>query len=141
MGKEQVVSLYALAVLPQGWNFGMPLPFSKAAHDLWKDRLEAGTRLVFYDPTRQAITGEGEVHGIFIQPKEWPATSTDDLPPSIASAEYVLPVRVLYQRDALALIPLAEVRRALEDDSFPQSSEEVRELDSGAYQLLTQNWP
>ena len=135
------MSLYALAVVPPGWQSGMPLPFTKAGHEQWQDRLEAGTRLVFYDPSRQAIIGEGEVQGIFIQPKEWPKTSTDDLPSSIANADYVLPVRVLYQREALALIPLAEVRRALEDDHFPQGVGEARELDDGAYQRLTENWP
>lgn len=119
----------------------MPLPFSTAAHDEWRDKLEAGTRIIFYDHGRGAVIGEGEAHGIFIRPKEWPSTSTDELPPSIADAEYALPVRTLYQREAAALIPLTEVQRALMDGDFPREISEIREIDGAAYQLLTQDWP
>lgn len=135
------MSLFTLYVVPPGWRLGMPLPFTKAAHDVWRERLEAGTRIVLYDPAREAVVAEGEVHGIFIQPREWPNTSLDELPPSIANADYALPVRLLYQREAEALIPLGDVRRALEDEQFPQAAGELRELNNDTYQLLTQDWP
>jgi hypothetical protein len=119
----------------------MPLAFSKEAHDQWRDKLEAGTRIILYDHGQEAIVGEGEAHGIFIRPQEWPSTSTDELPHSIADADYVLPLRTLYQREAAALIPLGEVRRSLNDNGFPHHTGEIREIDGTTYQLLTQDWP
>jgi hypothetical protein len=141
MGEEHTVSQYVLAALPPGWLFGMPLPFSRAAHDAWRDKLEAGTRLIFFDPGREAIVGEGEVHGIFLRPHEWPSSSLDELPHSIANADYVLPVATLYQREAAALIPAGEVRRILNDDGYPHHPGEIREIDGTTYHLLTQDWP
>lgn len=119
----------------------MPLPFTETEHDAWRDKLEAGTRIVFFDPRREAVVGEGEVHGIFVRPHEWPAASLDELPPSIANADSVLPVRTLYQREAAALIPVGELRRILNDDGYPHHAAEIREIDGTTYHLLTQDWP
>jgi len=64
------MSLFTLMVVPPEWQFGLPLPVNQTTHDLWKDRLEAGTRMIFYDPAAEAVVGEGEVVGGFVRPQE-----------------------------------------------------------------------
>lgn len=132
---------FTLIVVPPDWQIDLPVPFNKATHDIWRDRLESGTRIIFYHPEQQAIVGEGEVNGFFIRPAEWPASSSADLPASVSSADYALPVRVLFQRAAESLIPLSEVRRVLKDETFPINIGEIRELDSAAYDDLRRDWP
>jgi hypothetical protein len=128
-------------VVPPQWQFGMPLPFSKTTHDLWHNRLEAGTRIIFYDPAAEVVVGEGEVAGGFVRPQEWPESSLHELPSWMAYADYALPVRTLYQRNGESLLTLEEVRYALNDEKFPQAIGELREIDGATYQLLTQGWP
>jgi hypothetical protein len=135
------MSLYALVVVPPEWKFGMPLPVSQTTHDLWHGKLEAGTRIVFYDPAAKAIVGEGEALGVFVRPQEWHTSNDGDLPPWMSYADYALPVKTLYQREAESLIPLEEVRQSLNDNNFPQGIGELRELAGTTYQLLTQNFP
>ena len=134
------MSIFTLMVVPPEWQFGMPLPVNQTTHDLWKDRLEAGTRMIFYDPAAEAVVGEGEVVGGFVRPKEWVTSSADELPAWIEFADYALPVRTLYQRNLDSVIPLEEVRYALNDNSFPHSIGELREIDHSIYQLLTPGW-
>ena len=134
------MSQYTLMVVPPDWQFGMPLPVNQTTHDLWKDKLEAGTRIIFYDPAAEAVVGEGEVAGGFVRPKEWRTSSADELPAWIEFADYALPVRTLYQRDLDSIIPLEEVRYALNDNSFPRAIGEFLEIDPSTYQLLTPAW-
>jgi len=134
------MNLYTLMVVPPEWQFGMPLPINQTTHDLWKHRLEAGTRIVFYDPAAEAVVGEGEVVDGFVRPKEWHTSSADGVPAWLEFADYALPVRTLYQRSLDSVIPLEEVRYALNDNSFPHSIGELREIDHPTYQLLTPAW-
>lgn len=134
------MSLFTLMVVPPEWQFGMPLPFSKTTHDIWHDRLEGGTRIIFYDPAAEAVVGEGEVAGGFVRPQEWYASSADELPTWIEFADYALPVRTLYQRNGQSVITLEQVRYALNDEKFPHTIGELREIDHPTYQLLTPAW-
>lgn len=135
------MSLYSLIVVPPEWQFGMPLPVNQTTHDLWQGKLEAGTRIIFYDPAAEAVVGEGEISGVFVRPQEWHTISTNDLPAWMSFADYVLPVRTLYQRNADSLLPLEDVRYALQDERFPHAIGEFREIDGATYQQLTKNWP
>ncbi|HLU11903.1 MAG TPA: hypothetical protein VK003_19670 [Oceanobacillus sp.] len=134
------MSQFTLIVVPPEWQFGMPLPINQSTYELWKHKLEAGTRVVFYDPAAESIVGEGEVVGGFVRPKEWQTTSADELPAWIQFADYALPVRTLYQRNLDSVIPLDEVRYILNDNSFPRAIGELREIDHPTYQQLTPAW-
>ena len=116
------MSLFTLMVVPPEWQFGLPLPVSQTTHDLWKDRLEAGTRMIFYDPAAEAVVGEGEGRGRVRAPEGVGSRHRrTKLPAWIEFADYALPVRTLYQRNLDSVIPLEEVRYALNDNSFPHS--------------------
>ncbi|MEP7293032.1 MAG: hypothetical protein ABI835_14715 [Chloroflexota bacterium] len=126
--------LYGIKVVPPEWEKAMPLPFSKAEHDAAK--LEQGTRILLYREG-EGIIGEGEVHGFAIHPKEWPAPTTEALPPSLAQADYLQPIGLLYSRED-AISP-DKVREALGDPAFPQAAS-WRPIEREVYERLA-NWP
>lgn len=128
------MTLYGIKVVPPEWEDEMPLPFDKAAHD--NSGIEQGTRVLIFR-RGEGIIGEGEVHGFFIQPKEWTGKSKDELPASLANADYLQTVGMLYHRDEV--IPPEDVQAAIEDPAFPQG-EEWRPIDRDAYERLT-DWP
>jgi hypothetical protein len=109
----------------------MPLPFDKASHDA--SGVEQGTRILIFRHG-EGIIGEGEVHGYFIHPKEWTSASKDELPPSLANADYLLPVGMLYHRENV--ISPETVYDILNDPAFPQG-DIWRTIDQDAYRQLT----
>ncbi len=80
--------LYALKVVPPEWDEQMPIPFTQAEHDQWRDQIQTGTRvLIFKGAPVNQLVAEGEVHGFFVQPHRWSAaTATDGLLLPIAGA-------------------------------------------------------
>ena len=128
------MTLYGIKVVPPEWQDTMPLPFDKASHDA--SGIEQGTRVLIFR-RGEGILGEGEVHGFFIHPREWTGESKEDLPASLANADYLLPVGMLYRREDV--IPPQTVRDALNDPAFP-SGDGWRTIDQDAYGRLT-NYP
>ncbi len=137
------MNLYGIKVVPAEWELDMPIPFTQAEHELARDTIENGTRvLVFKGSPVNALVAEGEVHGFFIRPAEWTASATDGLPPSIANADYLLTLGVLMSRSTDAsMFSLEEVRRALDDSTFPRRDGEWRPLDDEHYRRLIRDWP
>jgi hypothetical protein len=125
------MTLYGIKVVPPEWEDQMPLPFDKASHDA--SGVEQGTRILIFR-RGEGIIGEGEVHGFFIQPKEWTSASKDDLPPSLANADYLLTVGMLYHRNDV--ISPETVRDTLDDPAFPQGDVWCT-IGQDAYQALT----
>lgn len=133
---------YAIKVVPPEWNEDLPIPFTRTEHERWHDQIQNGTRvLIFKSAPVNQLVAEGEVRGFFVQPHRWTPTSTDGLPDSLANADYLLPLGVLYTRKADARFSLTEVRAALEDPAFPRDDGEWRELDLDHYQRLIQKFP
>ena len=126
---------YAIKVVPPEWQEPMPLPFNKTTHDYSK--IDQGMRVLVYR-SGEGIIGEGEVRAFFLRPDEWPSQSTAQLPASIAQAEYLLPLAMLYQRDRV--ISPDGVRDLLDDRSFPQSADTWRPIGEDLYEALT-HWP
>jgi hypothetical protein len=135
MKDENLVTRYAIKVVPPEWQETMPLPFNKTTHDYSK--IDQGTRVLVYR-SGEGIIGEGEVHGFFLRPDEWPAQTTANLPASLAQADYLLPLGMLYTRDRV--ISPDGVRDLLDDRSFPQSIEAWRPIGEDLYEALTR-WP
>lgn len=127
-------ALYGIKVVPHEWQDTMPLPFDKAAHDASK--IQEGTRILVYKQG-EGIVCEGEVRSYFLRPHEWARQSTDDLPDSLADADYLLPLSLIYTRED-AIAPDA-VRKALYDPHFPDRAS-WRALDSDTYRRLN-NFP
>ncbi|MEO8396602.1 MAG: hypothetical protein ABI700_26650 [Chloroflexota bacterium] len=129
------MSRYAIKVVPPEWREPMPLPFNKTTHDYSK--IEEGTRVLVYR-SGEGIIGEGEVHAFFLRPEEWPSQNKEHLPPSVAQADYLLPLAMLYVRERV--ISPDGVRDLLDDRSFPQSVDTWRPIGSDLYDELTR-WP
>jgi hypothetical protein len=135
--------LYALKVVPHEWTEHMPLPFTQAEHEQWRDQIQNGTRVLIFKgaPVNQLI-GEGEVHGFFVQPHRWASAATDGLPAALAQADYLLPLGMLYIRQSPeSKISLSGVRSALDDPAFPRAPLEWRVLTLEQYQRLLQEFP
>ena len=135
--------LYALKVVPPEWTEHMPLPFTQAEHEQWRDQIQNGTRVLIFKgaPVNQLI-GEGEVHGFFVQPHRWTPSATDGLPAALAQADYLLPLGMLYTRQSPeSKISLSGVRSALDDPAFPRAPLEWRVLTLEQYQRLLQEFP
>lgn len=128
------MNLYGVKVVPPEWGDTMPLPFTKAEYDSAKP--EQGTRILIYR-YGEGIIGEAEVDGYVIRPAEWVPQSTAHLPPSLAEADYLQPMRLLYTRQD-AITP-ERVRKALNDSTFPPSADAWRLLDHDVYQQFA-NW-
>jgi hypothetical protein len=128
------VNLYAIKVVPPDWTDTMPLPFDKAQHD--KAKLEQGTRVLIYRDG-EGIVGEGEIAGFAVEPARWVSASLEHLPPSLAQAEILQPVKLLYSRENA--LTQQEVRHALEQPQFPQGADWLS-LDRDQYARLA-NWP
>lgn len=135
--------LYAIKVVPPEWEETMPIPFTKAEHDQWRDQIQNGTRvLIFKSAPVNQLVAEGEVHGFFVQPHRWTPTAVDDLPESLRNADYLLPLGVLYTRKTeQSLISLNGVRIALDDPAFPRHAGEWRPLNFDQYQRLIHEFP
>jgi hypothetical protein len=105
--------------------------------------VQNGTRvLIFKGSPVNELVAEGEVHGFFIQPREWAESARDGLPPSLANADFLLPLGMLIKRGSeTSRISLEGVRKALEDESFPRSADEWRALDNEIYRRLIHEWP
>ncbi len=129
------MSRYAIKVVPPEWQEPMPLPFNKNTHDYSK--VEEGTRVLVYR-SGEGIVGEGEVHAFFLRPDEWPSQNKGNLPASVAQADYLLPLTMLYVRDRV--VTPDGVRDILDDRSFPQSVDTWRPIGSELYDALT-HWP
>jgi len=138
-----VVIQYAIKVVPPEWDSNMPIPFTKETHDRWREELQNGTRvLIFKSAPVNLLVGEGEVHGFFIQPKEWASAAIDGLPPNIRGADYLLPLGMVYLRGSeYSRLYLEDVRAALEDPNFPASPDELRPLEPAIYQRLIRQIP
>ncbi len=135
--------LYALKVVPPEWDEQLPIPFTQAEHDQWRDQIQNGTRvLIFKGAPVNQLVAEGEVHGFFVQPHRWSERATHGLPDALALADYLLPLGVLYTRQTPeSRHSLNSVRSALNDPLFPHSPGEWRPLDFKEYQRLIQDFP
>jgi hypothetical protein len=126
------VSRYAIKVVPPEWRETMPLPFNKTTHDY--NKIEQGMRVLIYRGS-EGIVAEGEIDGYFLHPHEWPAQSMENLPPSLAQADYLLPIALLYRRER----PISpdDVRDLLDDRSFPPGGDTWRPIGLDIYDELT----
>lgn len=136
------MSHYAIAVVPPDWTPEKPLAFSEADYNRWRDTVQAGTRvLIFKTAPINALIAEAEVHDqIFLHLTEWPMANVGEFLKTSSGeiATYVLPIRILYDRDDTIQIPLATVRQAVDDPQFPQQA--WLPIEQPAYSALT-NWP
>ncbi len=128
--RQVVVTRYAIQVVPPEWDDTMPLPFDRATHD--SGAVEQGTHVLVYR-RGEGIIGEGEVKGYFVQPDMWTPQSKMHLPDSLARADYLLPLGMVYRREEA--IPPEAVRAALDDPAFPLGSS-WHPIDRDAYDRL-----
>jgi hypothetical protein len=138
------MAMYALMIVPHDWDTDQAPGLSEAGYEQWKHEIEAGIRVVlFKDAPVSAVVAEGELSGIALKLAELPSQNIHHTPMTRfgKQADYVLPIRILYQRDETTQIPLATVRQYLDDALFPQPSEEWRLLDDQTYQAVIQGWP
>ena len=127
------MSRYAIKVVPPEWQETMPLPFNKTTHDYSK--IEQGTRVLVYR-SGEGIIGEGEVRRLLSAPARMAVRKArEQLPPSVAQADYLLPLAMLYLRERV--ITPDGVRDLLDDRSFPQSVDTWRPIGLDLYDELT----
>jgi hypothetical protein len=137
------MSQYAIRVIASDWELEQPLPFSEEGYQRWRDEIEAGTRVVLYQSAPvNAIVAEGQVSGIFVKLDEWPESTRERIPGSVAGtqAAYALPLQILYRRGPTAYIPLEHIREHL-DENFPESALEWLPIEKMAYHEFTRDFP
>lgn len=128
------MNLYGIKIVPPDWSDAMPLPFDKSGYDTAKP--EQGTRVLLFR-AGEGLIGEAEIDGYVVRPAEWATPSTAHLPPSLAKADYLQPVRVLYMR--ADVITPEQVRKVLNNPTFPEAGDSWLTIDHNAYQQFA-NW-
>jgi hypothetical protein len=134
-----VEAKYAIKVVPADWELETPLPFTQAEYDQARPDIESGTRILIYQlgPV-DALVSEGAVSQEFIKLSDWPQQTKTNLELHGAKVEYLLPVRILYQRGTPARIPREQVRAALNDPNFPAAT--WMRISEEAYAQLRGGW-
>ena len=134
------MSNFALVVVPAGWDDKTPLTFSNAQYEAIRDSAHPGTEIIlFRGEPENIIIGQGQVRAPFLKTSEWPAQNLGDIDPSNPDMAYALPIEVLFRLKA-PVAPLAQVRDALRDPSFPQPGEHWRALKQDEYDALRDGW-
>jgi hypothetical protein len=131
-----------MVVVPANWTPDMPIGLSQATHDRFVGSLEGGVRVLIYkgDPVN-AIVAEGEViDHLMVRLDDWPHIRPRERPLTGTGqpADYVLPLRILYQRASFDYIDLPTVQEWIDNPDFPNV--EWMPINADAYGEFT-NWP